>query len=242
MIGLCVIAKDEGKDLKEWLDYHLALGISHVYFYDNESSDDTLRILSKYPEVSYNFIKGRVQQLNAYNDCLKHCTENWIGFIDIDEFLIPLQDNLENTLEKYKNYGGLGINWCVYGSSNHIERPQGNIKDNYLYRAETNFETNKHIKSFIQPSRVHSFINPHFAHYKDSYFCVDEQFRQVKQAWTDSVTVDTIRINHYYCKSEEDFASKHKRGRVDHTINTYNREQFIAHNKNEVYDPILLNK
>jgi len=34
-ISLCLIFKNEAPFLKEWLDYHLSIGIDHFYLYNN---------------------------------------------------------------------------------------------------------------------------------------------------------------------------------------------------------------
>lgn len=243
-IAICTIVKDEAKNLDEWIKYYLNLGVDNIYIYDNESEDEILSILAKYPQVEYFFIKGKCRQLSANNHCLQNFGDkhDWIGFLDMDEFLVPISDTIQNILEKYKDYGGLGINWAVYGSSGHDSRPKGNVKDNYLYRAEKDFEVNKHIKSFVQPSRVESYVNPHFAQYKSGYYCVDEKLRVVPQAWTESVTWDTIRINHYHCKSKEDYKEKIRKGRVDTENAVYDMSTFINHDHNDVYDDILKGK
>lgn len=241
-IAICAIAKNECKNLDEWIEYHLSIGVDKIYLYDNESSDDSCHILNQYPQVYSFIIQGKTKQLDAYNDCLQNFGYNheWIGFIDIDEFVIPMiNSSLRGILDKYKDYGGLGINWAIYGSSNHDDRPKGNIKDNYLYRSGIDFGANLHIKSFVQPSRVIEMASPHNATYNDGFYCVDEKFRRIDGAYTDSVTWDSIRINHYYCKSREDYKDKISRGRADHPIAEYNFESFNDHDKNDIYDDIL---
>lgn len=47
-IAIVAIAKNEGLYLKEWIEYHLLVGIKKIYFYDNESEDNTKDILEPY--------------------------------------------------------------------------------------------------------------------------------------------------------------------------------------------------
>lgn len=35
--SICAIVKDEDKDIREWLNYHFAIGFEHVLIYDNNS-------------------------------------------------------------------------------------------------------------------------------------------------------------------------------------------------------------
>ena len=48
--SLCLIFKDEAPYLKEWLEYHLLIGIDHFYLYNNNSSDNYLEVLGPYIE------------------------------------------------------------------------------------------------------------------------------------------------------------------------------------------------
>lgn len=44
-VSLCLIFKNEAPFLKEWLDYHLTIGVDHFYLYNNNSDDDFKRVL-----------------------------------------------------------------------------------------------------------------------------------------------------------------------------------------------------
>ena len=47
-VSLCLIFKNEAPFLKEWLDYHLTVGVEHFYLYNNSSDDDFKRVLEPY--------------------------------------------------------------------------------------------------------------------------------------------------------------------------------------------------
>ena len=40
-LSVVAIMKNEGAYLKEWLDFHILVGVEKFYLYDNESNDDT---------------------------------------------------------------------------------------------------------------------------------------------------------------------------------------------------------
>lgn len=51
----------------------------------------------------------------------------WLAFIDADEFFVPHDESwttLPELLKKYETYGGLAVNWRLFGSSGHITRPK----------------------------------------------------------------------------------------------------------------------
>ena len=57
MISICLLTKDENKYLKEWVQYHLSIGIDHFYIYDN-NSDQSVRdtILRDFDNSYFTFI------------------------------------------------------------------------------------------------------------------------------------------------------------------------------------------
>ena len=95
-LSLCSIFKNEGKYMKEWLDFHLIVGFEHFYLYNNFSSDNYQKVLKPYIEkgivtlIDWPYQYG---QMVAYNDCIKRFQEesNWIAFMDLDEFAVPVE-------------------------------------------------------------------------------------------------------------------------------------------------------
>ena len=75
-LAIGAIMKNEGPYLKEWLDFHILVGVTKFYLYDNESTDETKEILKPYIKsgiVEYNYWPGKAMQMAAYFDILdKH--------------------------------------------------------------------------------------------------------------------------------------------------------------------------
>ena len=106
-MAIVAIFKNEGKNLVEWIEYHLNLGFEKFYLYDNESSDNPQEILRpfiKNNKVVYTFFPGKGMQLRAYNDALKKYRYkiHYMAFIDLDEFIMPLK-NIINFYEYINN-------------------------------------------------------------------------------------------------------------------------------------------
>src|SRR5579863_9708088 len=94
-IAICAIFKDEARDLLEWLAYHTMIGVDQFFLYDNGSSDggsDLVRRSSFARHVMVTNWPDRPGQLSAYNHFRVHhvASFTWVGFIDIDEFIMPL--------------------------------------------------------------------------------------------------------------------------------------------------------
>ena len=126
-ISLCLIFKNEAPFLKEWLDYHLTVGVDHFYLYNNNSDDDFMRVLKPYIdgnivtliEWPYNH-----SQFKAY----KHCYEsyrnetNWISFLDADEFVVPKYvDTIGEWLQKFNKYHAVNIHWLMFCTGGVLE-------------------------------------------------------------------------------------------------------------------------
>lgn len=220
-LSIGCIVKDEDEYLEEWINYHLKIGVEQFFIYDNQSSKPVKQLmqelnLSKYITVVP--IRGAVMQTKAYKNCIKRFTiiSRWIAFIDIDEFIVPksTHGNLPALLKDFEAYGGLGINWQMFGSSGHIKRTGKPVLESFLLRSEVDFHTNHHIKSIVQPKRVSGVLNPHAFIYKEPYYAVNESFVRVDDAFVQP-SVNKAQINHYYCKSYDQFQDKMKRGYSD---------------------------
>ena len=97
-IALAAIVKNEAHYLAEWIEFHLLLGVRHVFLYDNGSTDNSPEVLAPYirdqlvtiiPWV--NFSGSLNPQALAYNHALTNFGPDfaWMAFIDVDEFLYP---------------------------------------------------------------------------------------------------------------------------------------------------------
>jgi hypothetical protein len=235
-LAICCIVKDENEYLEEWINYHLKTGVQHFYIYDNESSTpiyDTLADLKLLEHVTVTSIEGVAKQVEAYADCLKNFgTESrWIAFIDVDEFIVAKTTggNLVAFLKDYEKYGGLAINWLVFGSNGHIKRTGRPQLESFKLRANEDHKVNTHIKSIVQPRYVKAAFNAHFFKYIGNKFCVNENFMSITGAFS-GISVNKIQLNHYFCRSAEEFNSKIKRGRGD-TGTVRTMEDFYIHDR-----------
>ena len=223
-ISIVAIVKNESKYIREWIEYHLIIGVDHFYIYDNESEDDLHRILLPYINsgvVSYLFCPGSAMQISAYNDAIARFkdTNHWMAFIDIDEFIVlspSCATSLPSFLKMYEKFDMLGINWCVFDSNNHEMCPtSGFVLSNYTrcHAIDDNL-ANRHLKCIVKPQSVRICANPHYMILKNSKIAVDENFNTLIAPFSPHVTFKKIRINHYYSKSKEEYISKLSRGRV----------------------------
>lgn len=213
---ICALFRNEELYMKEWIEYHQLVGVQHFYLYDNGSTDRSLEILQPYieaklvdvfpwpVETSNQWDNHDRLQLPVYQDALaivKH-TAKWAAFIDIDEFIFPVKkDNLLDVLKKYSQYGGLIANWQMYGTSNRDNLNPGELLiEALIWKAPTNSEHNRFVKSIVQPRKVASITDPHSFHFVNGIYAVNSNGEPAipGEGIQNSIVVDTIRVNHYW--------------------------------------------
>ena len=244
-LSIMAIMKNEGPYIKEWLDYHILVGVEKFYLYDNESTDNTTEILKPYIEsgfVEYTYWPGKAQQQIAYTDCFnKHAFDTkWMAVIDLDEFIVPVDyDTIPEYLKTLpKNFAELVIGWVQYGSSNHKTKPNGLVIENYKRHALKNWG----IKSIVNPRLVYETLNPHT--HEVAGFIIDENGKKMGRIIQDenrNITTNKIRCNHYVTKSFEEYIARMNQGSATNQLSTEYRgiEKFKWYDRNEVYDDIM---
>jgi GT2 family glycosyltransferase/SAM-dependent methyltransferase len=262
VLAVCAIFKDEAAYIREWVEFHQLMGVERFYLYNNNSSDRYLDALQTHIESGAVILHEWPQQhaqLHVYEHCLKtHGSEtDWLAFIDIDEFLFsPKAKLLPDVLADYAEYPGVGVNWVMFGSGGHKQKPKGGVLENFLRRGQLDaglpYENlrlpdgsyraeNSHIKSIVQPSKVLSVVNPHHVLYAGDAKAVDENQQPISGSFTDKVSVEHLRINHYWSKSEDECRYKFGKGMAD-GIGARDWIEFLHHEQilNTVHDDTVL--
>lgn len=129
-ISICGIFKNESRFLKEWMEYHVMIGVDHFYMYNNNSEDDYLSILQPYIDKGYVTLvqwTKNYAQMEAYQDCLSKYKDEtqWLAWLDIDEFIVPrYASDINEWIKGYEKYPSILIYWKMFGTS-------GKMKHNY---------------------------------------------------------------------------------------------------------------
>ncbi len=218
-LSITAMFRDEAPYLREWIEFHRLVGVERFFLYDNMSVDAHAEVLAPYIADGtvvvheWPFFPG---QQEAYGHTLaEHGHESrWIAFIDVDEFLFsPTRRSVADLLGHYERWPAVGVNWAMFGTSGHHDRPRGLVIESYHRRAPDDALSNRYIKSIIDPRRVASTGNAHYFIY-DRYTTVDENEYPVQGPLTKSVSFDLLRLNHYFTRSEREAREKLK-GRGD---------------------------
>lgn len=248
-LSIVAIAKDEGLYINEWIAFNKAVGVDHIYLYDNDSTDGLREKISSYVDegyVSYHLIRGKKRQCDAYNEAIdKYKYESkYMIFIDVDEFVFPVSDQerlvdvIDNYFKDNKQIGGLSINWLLFGSSGKEQYDDDLVIERFTKRAKYEFDANKQYKVVVDPRKCFSFICPHYPMYLVGYYMVSDDGAKLK---TDRFSSEykTLRCNHYFTKSFEEFSIKRNRGMADRN-QIRDMSDFERHDKNDEDDYEIL--
>lgn len=242
-LSLGAIFRSENHWLDEWICYHRHIGVEHFLLYNNDpDTSESDRILRPYTEsglVENIRYPGELIQMSAYRNCLERAVgkTRWLALIDLDEFLLPRHvDDLRELLQDFESFGGLAVNWCVFGSNGHVSVPPGQI-NHFLRRSEDSFPNNRFVKCIVKPDHVdieQTRDNPHCFPLTQGMI-VNERRREVR-SYDSDYSGDFIRLNHYVVRSLECYwHNKVTRGLA---LKVWPRDQNYWNwmNRNDVFD------
>lgn len=257
-LALCAIFRDEADYLKEWIEYHRLVGVSHFYLYNNFSGDNFWSILKPYinngvvelfdvPFDSYGYRDGAATHNFVQVCCYNHAIElardfnDWLGIIDIDEFICPVIDKtILKALERYDYAGGLVVYWQIYGTSNVWNLEPGELLIEKLLLKQPNLGGNGLFKSIVRPKYARC-LDPHWTAVDSGPLVTPNHQRFSHTPNFALLPVDVIRINHYTYRTDSYYYHVKKARRQLWGENMSPEEERARLDfANSVYDPVML--
>jgi hypothetical protein len=134
---------------------------------------------------------------------------------------------LSAALARYEDLPAIAIPWLMFGFSGHKRRPEGLVIENYTTRAP--FPPPRHAsrllkwKSIVDPMQVGGIEGPHFFVLSNGSQSAYDENRVLIPTPPDGDDIDmtalfgdrpygrVFRLNHYFTRSEEEFARKTSR-------------------------------
>lgn len=245
-VSVCSIFKDEGTYLKEWIEYHIIVGVEHFYLYNNKSSDNYLKILNPYIN------KGLVtlidwpkpqSQMEAFSDCAERFSSQtkWIAYIDLDEFIVPNEaNNIYDVVKRFeKNRPCVIAYWRYFGSSGIVDRNTKNlVTEDFVLGWEKYADLGKiffNTKYIYNPGhRGSNSMHATWGAYKGRSLPPVNLFNKVciYGSNPNSKRDMPIQINHYLLKSYNEFIErKSRRGGGVHGVGFHDKEYFYWHDE-----------
>jgi hypothetical protein len=148
--------------LKEFIDYHSKIGITKFIIYNNGT-----KIIEEYPNCIIIDFPGNIMKRTAYShftiNLLNTIEEDWILFIDSNEFLVPkkhitiqqfIGEQLGQNASEHGELKSIGIIKKIFSTNGHINKPNNESFLNY-----TLSKTSSEIKTIIHKDIIKKNIN-----------------------------------------------------------------------------------
>lgn len=207
---ICAMIKDEQQYIEEWIEYHHKLGFNKFYLIEDWNSSLHKEILQKYDYVELHKLldicndeelsllnKGYFRQKIVYKifHRLWSKDNDWMAFIDVDEFIEANRDELLDMLNNHKDVNSIELKWKIMKCDGHIAHPNNGNKysvlDTYKNYIDINIRT--HIKQIINCNVYHTDDWKYCPHY------IRNSFNQ-----------DKIYLKHFLSKSFEEWVYRLK--------------------------------
>jgi len=220
-LALAAIVKDEpAAYLREWVAYHLLLGVEQVYLCDNESALPVASVFKNEARVTVTSVAGPAQQLPTYGSLCRKLSgqARWVLFLDADEFIRPLEEKtIPDVLRKYETAASVSFNWRVFGNYEGCEDRVPSVLGAFAHRAPLDYPVNQHVKTAVCPECVFGWRDPHLPD-----LCLGKRSIRPDGSLASSPCAPPVWegavIHHYWVRSVTDWRDKIIRGRGDITL------------------------
>lgn len=204
---LMAIVKDEKPHyIEEWLKWHRSL-FDQIVIYNNGGDSD-------FPGCHVIPFPGAVMQMPALHHALiRYRNAEWICHLDLDEFITGF--NPKSLSEITPEVGCVSLNWLMFGSSGLVKADNRYQHEKFLTPAYA-AEGNKHVKSFVRPTAVLKYPNPHAPKLLPGFSQIHVNGTPFTGPFFSPPDWTYGRIDHYYTRSFEEWTEKVNRGRADH--------------------------
>ncbi|MBU6449538.1 MAG: glycosyltransferase family 2 protein [Rhodospirillales bacterium] len=226
--AVVLVVKDEVSDIISWLAWYRLLGFDAAIVYDDGSTDGTWDKLEQAAKlwdvrlcrtIGSQDVHYEIRQSKSYQHALAAYAGvfEWLGFFDADEFLqLSRHKTIREFLATFPEADEVGVNWCNYGSSGHILKPDIPAPLAYHWHSSVHTPVNRHVKSFVRPEKVgRGWVNVHcFDVAPDRAVLASGQ----RLEWSEKQGIiagtpdwSVAKVMHYQCRSMEHFIERMKR-------------------------------
>ena len=227
-VCLCSPVKKENLYLREFVQHYKSYKVDKIFLYDNNDIDGEFLesvikdyTLSGYVEV-INF-RGKLRALyEIMNDCYNknYMNYDWLIFYEIDEYIhLKNYTNIKKFLNEKKFNGcqTIQLNWLFHTDNEHIYYENKPLK--VRFKKSAKFVKTTAIKSILRGKIPNITIN-----------CVHKLNQNLKTcngfgkethivtAGTSDLDYEYYFIDHYFCKSTEEFINKLNKGDVLYSL------------------------
>jgi hypothetical protein len=218
--------RDEARYLKEWIEFHLLVGVDKFYMINHLSKDNPLDVLQPYidkgiviySEINEEFMNWGISSFHNEANLATNCVPNihrllrdadadWKMFLNVDEFLFAThKDNIKDELINYPdNIGQVSVNWRFMGNSNYSLQNDELLTEKLTRCANeddgTKYDHQRHVKSLVRKEAYEHMPSVHWCVLNPGYHTCDgngdvDNITPEKHN-TNRAVYDRLVINHY---------------------------------------------
>ncbi|MEO1221536.1 MAG: glycosyltransferase family 92 protein [Pseudomonadota bacterium] len=132
-LAIGCVFQDEAPYLREWIEFHLHLGVQHFLLVNDRSNDNYQSVLGSYVDAGVvtllespcpEDLRGKRwpdYQRGLYASLCKETAGQvrWLALIDVDEFLVPgtFGRSIPQVLGDFEGIGAVYVRWEPFGTS-----------------------------------------------------------------------------------------------------------------------------
>ena len=213
--------RDEAPYLLEWVAWYRLLGTDRLVIYDNASSDAGPALLAALDAAGEIVARtwpdqpGVAPQIPIYEDAVRRCETEWIGFLDIDEFaVLPRDGTLPALLARMPvDCGAVVLNQRVVGTNGHMVYKPGLVNERFPRGSGEELWFNQWVKSIARAKWVHAPAPHHPALTAGRTLMADGAEVAIEEGQrAPRVSHEMAYYNHFVLKSTEEYLRKRLRG------------------------------
>lgn len=241
---ICLIVRDEAPYILEWIAHYKSLGVQDFIVFDHLSTDKTSNLLSALAKSGviqhFEISDAKGAQRKAYSRAVKHCNTEWLGYLDIDEFVkLETHQSIPDLLSGFEEkVASVSLVWKSFGSSGKYLFSREPVTTRFTQRGVDLDFGNMWTKYFV---RVKSLLKPeiHFCHAKigTKHVLANGSPRTFFGANLVMPNHEVACIHHYPIKAHEEALYKTKvRGQFGARTDKYSEIYMKSHDVNDVED------
>ena len=223
-IALCVIAKEENRYIREFVEFYKKMKVDKIFLYDNNEVEGERfeDVISDYINSGFvnitNFRGFERPQFKSYRDCYQknNASYDWLIYYDVDEF-IYLKDfkDIKSFVDdkRFKNCERIQLNWVFYTDNNLLFYDNRSVLERFTEKEPNarhgKFGGSQEIKSMVRGHNPN--LNLKCIHVIDKKLKSCDGFGRSKKVFnvrTFQSDYEYYYLRHFYSKSTEEFIEK----------------------------------
>ena len=247
-IVICTIARKENLYIREWVDYHLSIGFSHIYIFDNnrEGEERVSEVLGEYYGGLVTIVPLHnmdYPQMWVYEEFYKNYDFDWVAFIDIDEFITFCKafKSISGFISSIpEDFDAVYLNWMCFGDNGNLDITDKGVLERFdtplpygyaVYNLFGKNPLNNTVKTIVRNGADYVPATPHTG--TGTFRVCNSLFMEINRDNPfQSHTFENCYIRHYISKTIGEYISqKLRRGVVDGPNTKYSTWMFFKFNR-----------